>query len=319
MTSPTPRRSKWQNDVDEETVRLLALVDGVPAGRGFLARGRAEATTIADVDIAVVPAFEGRGVGRALGGALLAQAADSGVRSLQAWVEHHPAPGPRLAPPTGFGDVPADTRAVRFLQRQGFELEQVERMSELRLADAAPGLRAHLAAAERHAHPRYRLEAWTGRTPRERLASLAALHARMSTDAPAAGLDHEEEVWDAARVERYETEQVDAGRTILRAVAVEAATDAVVAFTTIAASEPGRRAYQHDTLVHGDHRGHRLGTLVKVGNLLALAEHDPSAIVTTWNAEENRPMLAVNEALGFVPIAYEGAWQRRLAAVTPPS
>ena len=61
-----------------------------------------------------------------------------------------------------------------------------------------------------------------------------------------------------------------------------------------------------------EHRGHRLGMLLKIANLQLLQEAAPGhPSVLTWNAEENRPMLGVNEAVGFVPIGYEGAWAKR--------
>ena len=53
--------------------------------------------------------------------------------------------------------------------------------------------------------------------------------------------------------------------------------------------------------------------LLKVENLLALERTLPGRpSVLTWNAEENRAMLDVNEAVGFVPIGYEGAWRKDL-------
>ena len=304
--------AQWQSQVGEsDDLRTVALLDGVPAGRGYASRGVLEGTTIAEVDVMVLPSARRRGVGAALADDLIARMRERGATTFQAWVDHHPEPGPTMPSPTGFGEIPAASAQVALLQRYGFELEQIERASELRLATAVPALAAHRADAEAHAAPRYRIETWEGRAPAERVASLAALHARMSTDAPTAGVEHEAEGWDAERLERYETSQLDGGRTLLRAVAIEVSTGDVVAFTTLAGQGVGEPWHQHDTLVHGEHRGHRLGMAVKVANLLALAERDPRGVVRTWNAEENRPMLSVNEALGFETICHGGVWQRK--------
>ena len=75
------------------------------------------------------------------------------------------------------------------------------------------------------------------------------------------------------------------------------------------------RAYQWGTLVLAEHRGHRLGMLVKLAALRALQAASPSTrSVSTWNAEGNTPMIAVNEALGFVPVGTLSSWTQRLAA-----
>jgi GNAT superfamily N-acetyltransferase len=68
---------------------------------------------------------------------------------------------------------------------------------------------------------------------------------------------------------------------------------------------------QNDTLVLSDHRGHRLGALVKTETLLRARDVFPEGDrIITGNAEENRPMLAVNEAMGFTPTRYTGEWQK---------
>jgi hypothetical protein len=54
--------------------------------------------------------------------------------------------------------------------------------------------------------------------------------------------------------------------------------------------------------------------LTKVANLAYLeATYPGHPSILTFNAEENRHMLSVNEALGFAPIAYEGAWRKDLS------
>lgn len=51
--------------------------------------------------------------------------------------------------------------------------------------------------------------------------------------------------------------------------------------------------------------------LVKAANLVQLeATHPGHRGVTTFNAEENRHMLAVNEALGFFGIGYAAGWRK---------
>lgn len=295
---------------DERLVYLGAWLDGRLVARGCVELSRREALHIAGVDVLVLPEARRRGVGTAVWHAIEAILDADGRTVAQAWVEHRPVDGPVLEAPTGFGSVPRDAPEVRFLTRLGFRLEQIERMSELRLDDARDTLERLRADALPHAHG-YAIRTWTGRTPPELLDELAVLHRRMSTDAPSAGLDHEAEAWDAGRVERIEDVEERRGREMLRAVAIHEATGRLVAFTTLVVASPDRPVYQHDTLVHGEHRGHRLGMLVKVANLLALGTRIPrGARIMTWNAEENRPMLSVNEALGFRAIGAEGAWQR---------
>ena len=61
------------------------------------------------------------------------------------------------------------------------------------------------------------------------------------------------------------------------------------------------------------HRGHRLGVAVKVATLRLLQERRPDVTeVLTYNAEVNDHMIAVNELLGFEPVARLGEFQKAL-------
>jgi hypothetical protein len=152
---------------------------------------------------------------------------------------------------------------------------------------------------------------WDG-IPQEWLAGRAELSRRMSTDAPLGDLRLEEERWDEQRV-REEYERIAAmGRRFVETFAVEQRSRRLVGHTQVQVSkEAARVAYQQDTLVLREHRGHRLGLRLKAANTLALTQVSPRThVVRTWNAEENRPMLAVNELIGYVRDGFLREWQK---------
>jgi hypothetical protein len=231
---------------------------------------------------------------------------------LQSWAEHPDAPGPRLSAPTGFGSIPED-HAARFYLRHGYTLEQIERNSAFDLRGSFAQVERLLREATA-ASAGYRVVQWYAPTPPEFVEGYAWMKSRMVTDAPAAGLEFDEETWDAARIARHDAIYTDAGRPLLVTAAQHIATGELCAFNELVIGKDRSEAsHQEDTLVLKDHRGHKLGTLVKCAGLLTWRAFAPdSPRVITYNAEENRPMLDINEAIGFAPIAYEGAWKKVL-------
>lgn len=252
-----------------------------------------------------------RGIGTAAYELIERTARDRGRSVLQSWAEHPAAPGPTLAPPTGFGTIPED-HAARFFLRHGYSLEQVERNSAFDLTAPFDTVERLLAEA-RAASPGYRVVQWFAPTPAEYVDGYAWMKSRMVTDAPAAGLEFDEETWDAARIAEHDAKYV--GRTMQVTAAQHIATGELCAFNELVIGKDRTEAsHQEDTLVLKEHRGHKLGTLVKCAGLLSWREVAPlSPRVITYNAEENRPMLDINEAIGFAPIAYEGAWKKVLS------
>jgi GNAT superfamily N-acetyltransferase len=254
----------------------------------------------------------GRGIGRAAHDLIERTARKNGRTILQSWAEHPAADGPQLDAPTGFGRIPLD-RAARFSLAAGYSLEQIVRQSRLDLEGTDQQLANLLADAEAAASG-YRIIQWTLPTPPEFVDGYAYMKSRMITDAPSAGLDHDEEGWDAARVAAWERTYTDSGRHLLVTVAQHVDSGELAAFNELAIGKDRTAVTtQEDTLVVAAHRGYRLGMLVKCAGLLAWRAAVPeSPRVMTWNAEENRPMLSINETIGFVPMSYEGAWQKVL-------
>ena len=252
--------------------------------------------------VQVLSAYRNRGIGSALADAVEGHIRAEGRSKILVYAVSADSPGERIASPTGFGSVPAGNREVRFLRARGYELQQVERASRLALP---VDLDVPDAGAD------YRVHHWVDHTPPEWLEDMALLHTRMSTDAPTAGLDEPEDVVTVERLLAMEEAHAASPRSMLTAAAEHVPSGRLAGFTSLSVPiESDRAVHQDDTLVLREHRGHRLGMLLKIANLVHLQRERPGhPSVVTFNAEENRYMLDVNEAVGFEPMGYEGAWR----------
>lgn len=292
---------------------IAARVDGDIVARSWVEMQADDPDTAWSV-LQVLPQFRGRGIGRALAARLEDIVRAAGRRKILAYAAEHETDGERRVPPTGFGTVAAGSRTTRFLDANGYRLEQVNRVSRIPLP--VDGIPQSLAAARDRSGADFQLHQWTGSTPVRWLADIATLVTRMSTDAPDAGLETPEDVWTAERVASEDARRAAENPRRLVTTAIEhRPTGRLVAFTEFSVPpQQHRAAMQYATLVLPEYRGNGLGMLVKLANLAYLPEASPGhPSAVTFNAEENRHMLAVNEALGFIPIAYEGAWRKDLS------
>ncbi|HEV2528102.1 MAG TPA: GNAT family N-acetyltransferase [Thermomicrobiales bacterium] len=294
---------------------FLLRVDGAAAGRAVLSWTTEEGSTLAFPNVEVLPAYRGRGYGTMLADRIEALAAELGRTTLQTWPDHTNAEGERIEPPTGFGSVSTGDPGVRFLRRRGYSLEQVERISVLDLPVDQTTLETMRAKAEA-ASTDYRVLSWIGPAPEDRLEDLCWLRNRMSVDIPAGAMEVEEETWTAERIRNEEQRAADAGQSILTVAAEHIPTGKLVGYSVLWVHDDRSRAVDQDaTLVVSEHRGHKLGQLLKVANIEQLARFSPeSPMIITGNAEENRYMLATNEAVGFRAIVACGAWEKKLSS-----
>jgi GNAT superfamily N-acetyltransferase len=187
----------------------------------------------------------------------------------------------------------------------------------LRVLAVDAALAARLAALRTDAEQRadgYTLLSWLGETPPEYLEDSARLSAAM-VDAPRdEGV--EPELWDADRIRRAEQTLIEAGQRLYGVAAMHEQSGHLAAITLIG-TDPGTPGwgFQALTAVLPDHRGHRLGLLVKVAMLeqLLAVRPDVSRIVT-GNAGANQHMIAINEELGFEVGSVHRRWELDLSA-----
>jgi len=251
---------------------------------------------LALLDVSVAPGHRRRGIGTLLHEHLTALAREAGRTTLVAETAY-----------LKDGSDPGE----EFLAGQGFALAQTMLRNDLDLSDLDS---TALVTQDPGTTPGYVIETSTDDTLDEWLEDRAHLQRRMSTDSPVGDLEFHEEEWDTDRLRAQRETTRQSGRRAFESVARHRESGRLVAFTQlqVPTAEPVL-AYQQDTLVLREHRGHGLGAAVKAANLVALRRELPQArTVRSWNAQENGPMIRVNEAMGFRTTAILREWQRRL-------
>jgi GNAT superfamily N-acetyltransferase len=279
--------------------RWIARVDGEAVGNALVVLPDLDNTEAAHLALVVHPDARRRGVGRALLTVVLRRLREQGrthvIGDAAEPLDGPPSPGAIFAQAVG---------AQRALDEISRSLEVAE------IPDG--GISALEDEATRHSAG-YELVQWVGRCPDDIVDDLAVLTGRMTTDAPMGDLDWEAEAWDRARYRDAEERTIRLGRSWVTTAARHVATGRVVAYSDIGWTGEHVTAFQWMTIVAPEHRGRRLGLLVKAANLQRLLQEAPQIQrVITWNAESNAHMIAINEALGFRARQRFGQWQLRV-------
>ncbi|HTJ36405.1 MAG TPA: GNAT family N-acetyltransferase [Dactylosporangium sp.] len=275
----------------------LALDGDTPAGALQLDLPRLDNLDKAFMEVSVAPGHRRRGVGRALVRHAAAVARDAGRTGVLGFSAALPAP-------TGF--------AASFGLTDGL----VDARRRLLVADVDEGALDRLYADGLERAAGYRMLQWGNELPDEHIDDLAALDSSFVAETPMGDLEFEPEKVDAERLRRQYAALTAWGVRRYETGLVHEESGRLVAWTAMRVTKTvGWHAWQLITLVHPEHRGHRLGIVAKVANLRALLAAEPAVTtIDTFNAASNSFMIAINEAMGFRLRELWSNWQGPLPA-----
>jgi len=246
------------------------------------------------IELTVDPLWRREGIGR---------------RLFRAGVERVRSDGRRVVMADAFEGTPG----IAFLEAMGLTRAAVEEERRQDIVDLdRQRLREEYEVASRAAAA-YELLRLPGSVPEALLPQVVALTAAIN-DAPTDDLDLEDEVFSAERIRAFEAAQEASGRRIYRLLARHSDTGDLAGHTMVAVeTEQPWSAWQLDTSVLPEHRGHRLGVLLKVAMLGWLGDAEPQLrTLTTSNAASNAHMVGVNEKLGYRYVRSMVEYQRHL-------
>jgi RimJ/RimL family protein N-acetyltransferase/GNAT superfamily N-acetyltransferase len=287
----------WVDGFGDDEVHecwLASIAPGDPVGCYLLMLPERENKTVAYTELVLDPERRRAGSGTTLFGHCAGRARAAGRTRLRAFVPDGTA-GAAFAKAVG-----ASEGIEQVLRTMPVDASLPDRLTTLR-ADAQP----HAAG--------YEMESWALPSPSDRLDQLAELHQVMA-DAPRdAGI--EPRAWDAERVRNMEQAIMATGTKYYTVVARHGASGQLVAVTQLAVDpQLPDWGIQQITTVRPEHRGHRLGLLVKIAMLDLLADREPAVRrILTGNAGENQHMIAINELLGYLTTQTLRNWGLDLA------
>ncbi len=281
-----------------EVTSFVAIDSGMVLGGSPLVCPLLDNTHLAHAEPIVRPGFRNRGVGTALLEAVIAAVRERGRDTLL--IESSKPLQAETSP------------GWSFLQHRGFETGILDLHRVLDLP-VLPDRLDRLAAAAVPYCRDYQLVTWQGSVPDEYVLGICDLQSAFNREAPLGSLHLEPEIWTVERIRSKEERLRALGRTETTTVAL-APDESMVAMTEMMIIEHGEGAvFQGGTLVLPGHRGHRLGMATKVSNLERFQATFPGPrMVHSWNAEENGPMVAINDALGFRAVEHVAEMQLKL-------
>lgn len=311
-------------DPYERQVILVAKIDSQIVGAADIALPLTDNMDVAEFTLDVLPEFQRQGVGRQLLEAAEQFARDEG-RTMILIDTNHPGASlsgleaDQLVPGTGLGYVPMGSREVEFARRTGYTLQHIEQFSACSLPLDSKLVAELEEEADQANGDRYRLHHWTDRCPEQWLEAVAVLENEAGEDAEPATETKEDMVFDGGLLREAEEATIAQGRRTVVTAVEHLATGTLVGLTTISVlAQRQDVVFQDDTVVLQEHRGNKLGLLIKVANMERLTEQFPDArVIYTWNAPENRYLLKVNQQLGFTTAGVTGIWQKELPDLGP--
>lgn len=192
--------------------------------------------------------------------------------------------------------------------------QYIERLSALDTTVVDPGLMAEWIEQRNERAGDVELVRWVGPAPEEHMAAWIRSRNAMN-DAPTDGLDINDYLVTEADIREDEDARTALGTRLMHILGLTPDGEPVghtsVHVNTFRPAASG----QWDTVVLDAHRRRGIGRWLKAEMWRWLREVEPDVTrLLTGNAESNDPMLGINVAMGYRPVAEFAVWQAPISA-----